>query len=561
MRNGILTATIVLFLAMTADQARGQVALRDRIDQAIEGARGGRVAPPADDAEFLRRASLDLTGTIPTADQARAFLEDTNPAKREAFIDRVLGSLDFARRMQVVFDVMLMERRPAANVPAAEWEAFLFNAFADNRPLDVVAREILAADGSDLEHRGPSRFFLDREGEPNLLTRDVGRMFLGRDMQCAQCHDHVLYDDYKQADYYGLFAFFNRTYLVKDAAGLATLGEKADGDVTFKSVFKKKVTHTTGPHILDAEPLVEPAALPKGEEYWAAPSDKIRAIPRFSRRSQLAAALASKEVPEFNRNLANRLWAVVMGRGIVHPLDLHTDANPPTHPELLDMLAGELAAMNYDARAFIRELVLTRTYARSSIPSPSLTTDDTADGEYAVAMLKPLGPEQLAWSLMQAAGILASTRANIHQRFYDSDPRFVQLTQADDKRRELGERMEATAFYEQMKSNSGTFLTLFSRAPGQSQDGFDASVHQALFLSNSQLVQSWIESLANRAATNGDDNGVIDELYLSMLTRFPDPEERAEAAGYVASRKDARKAAIAELAWALLTSTEFRFNH
>jgi hypothetical protein len=556
-----MTASVVLFIAVTAGQAMGQVALRERIDQAIEGARGGRVAPPADDAEFLRRASLDLTGTIPTADEARAFLEDTNPAKREALIDRLMGSLDFARRMQVVFDVMLMERRPAATVPAADWEAFLFNAFADNRPLDGVIREILAADGSDRGHRGPSRFFLDRGGEPNLLTRDVGRMFLGRDMQCAQCHDHVLYDDYKQADYYGLFAFFNRTYLVTDASGLATLAEKADGDVTFKSVFKKKVTHATGPHVLAGKPLAEPAALPKGEEYWAAPGDQTRAIPRFSRRSQLAAALASKEVPEFNRNLANRLWAVLMGRGIVHPLDLHTEANPPTHPELLEMLAGELAAMNYDARAFLRELALTRTYARSSIPSPNLTTDDTADGEYGVAILKPLGPEQLAWSLMQATGILASTRADMHRRYFVADPRFQQLSQTDAKRRQLGERLEETAFYDQMKANSGAFLNLFSRAPGQSQDGFDASVHQALFLSNGQPVQSWIDVLANRLTAIGDENPMIDELYLCMLTRHPDPDERAESSRHVASRPDARKAAIAELAWALLTSAEFRFNH
>src|SRR6478735_8284797 len=123
MRKGMRAAWIVALLAVTASQSRGQEALHERIDRAIEEARAGRVAPPADDAEFLRRASLDLTGTIPTVDEAKAFLEDTNPAKREALIDRLMGSLGFARRMQNVFDVMLMERRPAANVPAAEWEA------------------------------------------------------------------------------------------------------------------------------------------------------------------------------------------------------------------------------------------------------------------------------------------------------------------------------------------------------------------------------------------------------------------------------------------------------
>jgi len=453
-----------------------------------------------------------------------------------------------------------MERRPAANVRAEEWEQFLMDAFVEDRPLDEVVREILSADGSDPKHRGPARFYLDRGGEPNLLTRDVGRMFLGRDMQCAQCHDHILYDEYKQADYFGLFAFFNRTYLVQDAAGVAMLGEKADGDVTFKSVFNKKVIHATGPRILSCGPVPEPAVA-KGEEYWAAPGDKVRAIPKYSRRAQLAGALASRDVPEFNRNLANRLWSVMMGRGIVHPLDLHTAENPATHPELLAMLADELAAMDFDSRAFIRELALTRTYARSSIPSPNLTTDDTADGVYAVAVLKPLGPEQLALSLMQATGIVASTRASLHHSLFDADPKFAQLTQIDPARRQLGLRMEEAAVNAQLKANAGAFLTLFSRAPGQSQDGFDASVHQALFLSNGQPVLSWLNGLAGRLAAIAEPDQMIDELYLCMLTRRPDADERSEAARYLATNPAAKAQAVSELAWALLTSTEFRFNH
>jgi len=191
--------------------------LHAAIDQMISEANLGIVAPVASDGEFLRRLYLDLTGSIPPSDATRTFLDETAAGKREAVVDRLLNSPQFSRHMANVVDVMLMERRPAANVPEAEWEAFLFNAFADNRPLDDVVREILAADGSDRDHRGASRFYLDRGGEPNLLTRDVGRMFLGRDMQCAQCHDHVIYDDYKQADYFGLFAFFNR---VADAFGL-----------------------------------------------------------------------------------------------------------------------------------------------------------------------------------------------------------------------------------------------------------------------------------------------------------------------------------------------------
>ena len=173
--------------------------LRERIDRAIEAGREGKLAAPATDGEFLRRACLDLTGMIPTADEARAFLDDPSPYKREKLIDRLLAGPEFPRRMQQVFDVMLMERRPDLYVPSAPWREFLHRAFAEDRPLDRVIRDILSADGADPAHRGPAKFVLDRGVDPNLLTRDVGRLFLGRDMQCAQCHDHVLYDDYKQA--------------------------------------------------------------------------------------------------------------------------------------------------------------------------------------------------------------------------------------------------------------------------------------------------------------------------------------------------------------------------
>ena len=534
--------------------------LHERIDRAIEAGHEGRLAAPATDGEFLRRACLDLSGMNPTADEARAFLDDPSPYKREKLIDRLLDGPEFPRRMQVVFDVMLMERRPDLHVPAAAWEGFLLDAFAENRPLDQVIQDILSADGSDPAHRGPAKFVLDRGADPNLLTRDVGRLFLGRDMQCAQCHDHVLYDDYKQAHYFGLFAFFSRSYLVQDGKGVATIAEKADGDVTFKSVFKKKVTNTTGPRILDAEPVAE-LAVAKGQEYWVAPADKVRAVPRYSRRAQLVKALAPDKAPEFSRNLANRLWAVVMGRGLVHPLDLHTADNPPSHPELLDLLAHELVAMGFDTRRFLRELTLTRAFARSSEPSPGMSTEEAAPGTFAVAVLKPLGPEQLAWSLMQAAGTVASTRAAVQKSLFDVDPKFAQLTQLDDKRRRLDQRMAETAVYARLRGNAAPFIAQFARAAGQSQEAYDASVHQALFLSNGQTVLASVGTLANRLSSISDPAALTDVLYLAVLTRRPMPDERDEAIRHLASKPMAKVEAVQELAWALLTSIEFRFNH
>ena len=158
-------------------------------------------------------------------------------------------------------------------------------------------------------------------------------MFLGRDFQCAQCHDHPLIDDYKQAHYYGIFAFLNRTSLFEDRQETAVLAEKADGDVKFTSVFKKKVTHKTGPRILDGPAIAEPG-VPQGCRVLVAPEKerKVRTIPRYSRRAELASALTAAEVPEFSRNIVNRLWAMMMGRGLVHRLTCTTPKTLPLTP-------------------------------------------------------------------------------------------------------------------------------------------------------------------------------------------------------------------------------------
>src|SRR5207248_9696475 len=135
--------------------------------------------PMADTAHCLRRTYLYLTGTIPTADEARAFLKDASPDRRAKLIDRLLASPGYARHMATVFDVLLMDRRPGKHVPVAQWQDFLRSAFAANMPYDQLVRAVLAADGSDPKTRPAARFYLDREGEAHLLTRDIGRLFLG----------------------------------------------------------------------------------------------------------------------------------------------------------------------------------------------------------------------------------------------------------------------------------------------------------------------------------------------------------------------------------------------
>ncbi|HEX7446296.1 MAG TPA: DUF1549 domain-containing protein, partial [Pirellulales bacterium] len=363
--------------------------LHELIDQQIAAslaAKGIAAAPLADDAEFLRRIYLDLTGTIPTFGEAKAFLDDRSPIKRQQLIDRLLNSPEYARQMQRVFDVILMERRPASRIPQPEWERYLRESFAANKSWNELVREILAADGADANLRPAARFYLDREGEANVLARDVGRLFLGRDMQCAQCHDHPLVDSYLQADYYGLLAFFNRSFIFTPKDQPPVFAEKAEGDVQFKSVFIEGATEQPARPHLPGEAAADEPQFEKGQEYAVVPADGVRPVPKYSRRALLPAALPRAENIAFRRNIANRLWALLMGRGLVHPLDMDHAGNPPTHPELLNLLSERIAAMNFDVRAFLRELALSQTYQRASEPPAGVAPPPTES--CAVAPLK-----------------------------------------------------------------------------------------------------------------------------------------------------------------------------
>ena len=267
--------------------------LRARIDELIDAAAVGPLAPACCDADFVRRVYLDLTGVIPTADQARAFFADPSVDKRQQLIDALLASPQYARHMALTWDVMLMERRNDKAIKTPEWQAWLRRAFADNRPLDQLCRDLVATDGADDATRPAARFFLDRDVEPNVVTRDLGRVLFGMDLQCAQCHDHPLIDDYYQADYYGLYAFVLRSSLFTDAkAKKSLIGEKADGEASYKSVF----TGDAGDNVLPRLPkgatvAIEPY-LVKSEQYVSAPAKDVRGVPKYSRRTELAESAA-----------------------------------------------------------------------------------------------------------------------------------------------------------------------------------------------------------------------------------------------------------------------------
>ncbi len=357
------TRLVVLTILLFASPAAAQSPLHERIDRLIMAGHADYAkvaAPRCDDAEFLRRVSLDVAGVIPSAAEVRAFLADRNPDRRVKLIDRLLASEKHAYHLADVFDVLLMDRRANKHVKRAEWLGFLRESFKANKPYDQLVREILSADGSDPQTRAAARFFLDRDGEPHVLTRDIGRLFLGMNLKCAQCHDHPLVNGYKQDYYYGIFAFLNRSYLYTDKAKkLTVFAEKADGDVSFSSVFMAKVTKKTGPRLPDGPEVAEPK-LAKGHEYVAAVKPGQRGIPKFSRRAQLAAKLTGAANRRFARSAVNRIWSMYLGRGLVHPIDFDHEGNPPSHPELLTVLTDEFVAHEYDLRWLTREISLER---------------------------------------------------------------------------------------------------------------------------------------------------------------------------------------------------------
>jgi len=532
----LLTAAIILTSANFASAAE----LHAHIDKHIADGHpdfAKQAAPLASDEEFARRIYLDLTGTIPTVAELTAFLADTDKDKRAKLIDKLLASPGYARRMAWHFDVMLMERGRDAKVPRAAWEAYLLSVFAENKPYDAFVREMLSNDGSDPKTRAAAKFFLDRDLEPHLVTKDIGRIFLGRNMQCAQCHDHPIVDDYKQADYYGIQAFLNRSFLFPNAqAANAVIAEKAEGDVSFMSVFDTtKKLNSTLPKMPGGKAIEEPKP-EKGNEYKVKPAANVKPVPTYSRRALLADALTSEDNKAFARNIVNRLWAMMMGRGLVHPVDMDHSGNAPSHPELLDELAAEFVKQKYDIKWLLREIALSDAYQRSS-ETPA-GAEDVPAHRYLTTIMKPLTPEQFAYAVMQATG------------------------HTDAERTALGPKGEAQ-LDTRLAPRLAPFRNVFGRG-GEFADNFSATLDQTLFLKYGATVRGLLPprpgNLSDRLNKLTNPDSLADELFSAVLSRLPTDEERKDVADALKNTTDRQKT-INELVWALVASAEFRFNH
>lgn len=512
-------------------------------------------APLSSDSEFLRRITLDLTGTIPSTNSARGFLANQDSEKRVKLIDSLLASPEHSRHFAEVFDVILMRRINSEQVPSTEWMDYLRESFAENKPYDQLIREILSADGADQKTHCRSRFYVDRQGEMNEITRDVGRLFLGADLECAQCHDHPQIDDFRQEHYYGLAAFFIRASVYKAKDRQFMIAEKADGEVSFESVLdiRDKVStgpKTTKPRLFDNPEMAEPV-LAKGDSgYLVKPGRDVRPVPKYSRLGAIAQVITSSENTRFARTTANRLWSVMMGRGIIEPVDLDHSFNPPSNPELLDALTKAIVRQKYNVRQFVREIALSRTYQLSSqrLKADGSAAENAPPEAFAQSPIRPLSPEQMARALLQGTGEVDAPQS--------APGKPAKVAKPGETRRK-----RPTDYL-------GQIVSMFGGVPGKPSPKFEASPMQALFLSNDPLIVSLTElhsgNLTDRLSRIAptDSQKIADELCISLLTRPASEQDVSDVREYLTDCKpEERPKALRDLIWALATSSEFRFNH
>lgn len=524
------TVSVLLVVLASSHFAVGADPLPKQIDKLLAAKYAGPTAGQADDAEFVRRAYLDFAGRIPSVDEARKFLEDKSADKRAKLVDALIDGPEYARRMTEAFNVMLMERRGDHD----EWLKFLRTSFEQNRPWNEMVRDIVDPCDDDETRRGAAFFAVNRltkVGQQDTdypgLTRDVGRLLLGMDLQCAQCHNHLFINDYKQVDFQGLYTVFLNTAIRNDVKFPALRENLMTKKIEFSSVFDGN-PFTVGPRVPGMQEVSIPA-LPKGEEYLVPPDPKkkVLGVPKFSPLQAIAEQITSNDNDDFRENIANRLWWLLLGRGIIDPLDQRHSANPPSHPELLTLLGKEMQARKYDIKSLLRDIAKSDAYARSGRwPTTGKAARPAAD-TYAAATAKALSAEQMFHSVATASGP------------HGDDVKLAEL--------------------------QAMFVKALSNPAKEPELSFSPSVRAALFMMNENAVLRLFQpadgNLVDRLAKAKDADAAADELYLAVLSRRPTDAERADLKDLWTKYADRRAEVLGELAWALASSTEFCLNH
>jgi hypothetical protein len=474
-----------------------------------------RIGPSeiCDDATFLRRATLDITGTLPAPEELKRFLADSSPAKRDHAIESLLNRKEFADIWVMKFAELLQIRSRQdqfSSKAALAYYNWLREQMLDNVPIDQIVRQLLTGQGSTLKN--PAANYYQVTTDTLKIAENTAQVFMGMRIQCAQCHNHP-FDRWTMNDYYSFASFFPqvgrkqgedpREYIVYD---------RGDGEVK---------------HLVTGKPLP-----PK---FLGAAQPTIP--PGESRREVLAAWLASPENPYFAKNLANIVWAHFLGKGIIEPVDDVRISNPASNPELLDALGAKFTEYQYDFKRLVRDICASRTYQLSTRANDSNALDDR---NFARAAIRRLRAEVLLDCL-------------------------TQVTETRDKFAGLPRGAHAVEIAD---GNTSTFfLTTFGRARRDTVCSCEVKVEpnlsQALHLLNGATVEGKINdgALVKKLLKSGKQPGeVVDDLYLRCFSRPPTTEESARLLAFLKEGKS-QEQVLTDVFWALLNSKEFIFNH
>ncbi|MBM4074161.1 MAG: DUF1553 domain-containing protein, partial [Planctomycetes bacterium] len=379
-----------------------------------------------------------------------------------------------------------------------------------NKPFDQFTRELITAEGPLSEV--PAGFFFKTTSEPGQMASAISQILLGIRIDCAQCHHHP-FDRWGQSDYYGMQAFFTQVAYKKGR----------DGDI----LFTKPAAETTHPR---TGQVIHPHAL--GEPV---PKETVTG----DRRRVLADWMTSKDNPWFAKNLVNRVWAHFLGRGLIEPVDDVRLTNPPSNPELLSAMADHFVSHGYDVKNLVQTIVASRTYQLSSRPTES---NDRDEQNYSRALFKRIDSEVLADAISQITGI---------QDKFHGVPQGTRAIQLWDNQ---------VPHY---------FLKTFGRpersTPCTCERTVEPNVAQVLHLLNAPEIQEKLTHEAGRLArmTNQfpSNDELIEEIYLLVYSRYPDASERIVASKYFQSKASRRREVVEDLAWSLINTPEFLFNH
>ncbi|HTI50911.1 MAG TPA: DUF1549 and DUF1553 domain-containing protein, partial [Planctomycetaceae bacterium] len=466
---------------------------------------------PCADADFLRRVYLDIIGTLPTADEARTFLKDERSDRRARLVDDLLKRSEFADFWALKWsDVLRVDRLALGHKRAYAMYRWIRENLATNVPYDRFCHEVVAAEGPLAE--SPPASFYKVVSKPGEMAGTLSQVFLGVRIDCAQCHHHP-FDRWSQSDYFGMQAFFTQVAFKPTAGGESLIAGPAAATVH---------PRTGEPVFAHALATVAPKADPAGD-----------------RRKLLADWMTAPDNPWFARNLVNRTWAHFLGRGLIEPVDDVRLTNPPTNPELLDALARNFVESKFDFQQLIRTITASRVYQASAAPN---VTNERDDQNYSRALLRPLEAEVLFDAVCQTTGVPEKFQG------LPVGSRAIQLWDSQ------------TPHY---------FLKLFGRPTRttacECERAKEPSVAQVLHALNSPELHEKLSHAGGRmarlAGNLSDDGALADELFLTFYSRFPVEKERQTVIGYLKSHAADRRQATEDIAWSMLNTAEFVFNH